>query len=257
MKKIIRNTIFLIQKYIAIRIELKKLNLKNVKFFKFKNWHHGYCYFSAFSDNDIKVFIKIDTNLLILENELKAYNMLKNTKKIKLIKVLNFYKRKSMQIIIFEFLEANELTEVDIINNPLILLDIYNALISMSNKNIVHRDIRLENFLLGNNELYIIDFSFANHILECSNTLKELPFNEENYIALKGLGTRLNNIDFHWNDFYSMKEILEALLINQEDEIGVENKKIIQKYIYKFNSCIEGNTYLDLAKYSIKNKMYG
>ncbi len=245
MKLLIKNIIFLILNYIHIVYKLKKLSVKNISIYKFKNWHFGYCYFIGYQDKK-KIFIKIDTKVGVLENELITYNLLENDSNIRMVEVVQFVQYRKIQIVLFEFLEGRELSEEDILENSEYIGIIFNMLKTLSSNNIIHRDIKLDNFLLVDKELYIIDFCFAYHIeVNKNNVLKELPFTKLNCLWLKNLGIGLSPKEYHWNDFYAFSSILNRLMINSETETTIlEYKNIftneIKKNSYKID-CLQNN----------------
>lgn len=243
MKKTTRNIYFFLRNFVKIHNGLKLLCVKNIRVFKFKNWHHGYCYFSAYTNNNTKVFIKIDTKLLILENEYIVYEQLKHVKNINLIRVLKFIKKENLQIIALEFIEAQELTRKDILKVPSIAKNIYDVLTTLSVHNIIHRDIRLENFLLCRDSLYIIDFSFANNIKKTNSLLKELPSTYENYLILDGLGYKVYENKLEWNDFYSAGRIINELITKDDDLMNTNTKEYLEKIMVFFNEGIIGHSY--------------
>ena len=209
MKIIIRNLIFLIKNFFLIYVSLKKCGFSKKRFFKFINWHHGYCYFTGFIDKN-KVFIKIDTKFLLLKNEYISYEALKS-KELNLVKVCSFYDFGDIQIIAFDFFEAKNLSEEDVVENPKhVISAVKKSIDVLIQNNICHRDIKLDNFLFKDDKVFMIDFSFAINIKQSKeNVLKEVSSTQENVNVLKYLGINIKNEDFIiWNDYYSMKQVL-------------------------------------------------
>lgn len=239
MKVIIRNLIFLIKNFSLIQSSLKKCNFSKKRFFKFTNWHHGYCYFTGFIGKN-KVFIKIDTKFLLLRNEYISYEVLKNTE-LNLVKVYDFHDFGDIQIIVFDFFEANNLSQEDVVENPKhVISELKKSIDILIQNNICHRDIKIDNFLFKDDKVFMIDFSFAINIKQSKeNVLKEVSSTQENVTVLKYLGINIKNEDsIIWNDYYSMKQIL----IEINTEYALDNLIIIN-YINQFDALILNNSY--------------
>ena len=239
MKIIIRNLIFLIKNLYLIISSLKKCNFSKIRLFKFTSWHHGYCYLIGFIGEN-KVFIKIDTKFLLLKNEYISYKYLKNTE-LNLVKVYGFFDFGDIQIIAFDFFVAKNLSEEDIVKKPKQMIsEITNSIDVLIQNNICHRDIKLDNFLLKDDKIFMIDFSFAINIKQGKeNVLKELSPTNENVFVLKYLGINIKNENFIiWNDYYSMQQILIKL-----NEVYALDNPIINKYIDQFDALILNNNY--------------
>tara|TARA_B110000027_G_C16121345_1_gene303177 strand:+ start:2809 stop:3540 length:732 start_codon:yes stop_codon:yes gene_type:complete len=239
MKIIIRNLIFLINNLFLITSSLKKCNFSKKRLFKFISWHHGYCYFTGFIGEN-KVFIKIDTKFLLLKNEYISYKYLKNTE-LNLVKVYEFFDFGDIQIIAFDFFEAKNLSEGDIVKKPKqIISEIKKSIDVLIQNNICHRDIKLDNFLFKNDKVFMIDFSFAINIKQGKeNVLKELSPTHENVLVLKYLGINIKNENFIiWNDYYSVQQILVKL-----NEVYALDNPIINKYIDQFDALSLNNNY--------------
>ncbi|MGB0879643.1 MAG: lipopolysaccharide core heptose(II) kinase RfaY [Polaribacter sp.] len=162
-------------------------------------------------------------------------------KNVNLIKVYDFYELDKVQIIIFDFFESSNLNEKHLISNPEhIINEINNTINILSQNNISHRDIKLDNFLFKDNKIFIIDFSFAINIKDKKeNLLLELKRSKKNIKTLKNLGINIKNDAFIiWNDYYSMKIIL--IKIQEKYKL---NNLIINKSIILFDSLMLNNNY--------------
>ena len=250
MKLLIKNIIFILFNYIPIVYKLRRLSVSKISIYKFRNWHFGYCYFVGYKNNQ-KVFIKIDTKVGVLENELVAYNLLKDVSDINVIKVIDFFKDNKTQIVLFEFLEGRELTIEDIKNNPKYIPYILNVLKIINVKNMIHRDIKLDNFLLFEDKVYIIDFCFAYHLnLNDNLLLKELPFTKLNCLWLKNLGKGLSPKEYEWNDFYAFSNIVTSIL--NDIQLNNQKKILFLKYNDLIKQEIENNSYEINCKKGLK-----
>jgi serine/threonine protein kinase len=233
----VNNIIFLVKNYIYIKKYIKKLNIKNIKIYKFRDWHNGYSYFIGYKNN-IKLFIKVDTKLLLLINEVTAYDNLKHILKENLIKIEDYSENKNIQIIVYEFTTITELSESIILGNINIIDDVFSIISKINSLGIIHRDIKLDNFLYVNEKVKIIDFSFA-YTLDNKIKFKELDIHlSNNYSVLKYLGHQLNPKDFEWNDFYSFISILKSIKTTNNN---IKNKLTFS--IESSNKMINGNTY--------------
>jgi serine/threonine protein kinase len=212
---------------------LKQINVERLKLFRFIDWHDGYAYFVAYKDGK-KVFIKMDLFLQFLGNEYLSFKTLKN--KVNLLPIKEIYTIDGYQVLVSPFVEGKNLTESDLIEKPDLLNDIFNILETINNQGIIHRDIRLENFMLINAELYIIDFTFACGLPRSSvkNDFKRLSLNSPpQKKILRNLGAKINPSEYVWNDFYSVDQIIKRMLKNNKD-MSQEVRVLIEKYKVKF-----------------------
>jgi hypothetical protein len=235
--KLIKRSVFFQKNHLKINRVLIDLNVMNIKVFKFKNWHDGFAYYSGIFKGDF-VFIKISTKHLFLENEKIFYDIFKND--LSLLKVMSLSKNNNIQILISEFSEEKELTEQDILDNPDRLLQIYEILKIINSRGCIHRDIKLNNFLLKDDEVRVIDFTFSTS-LNHFNMFKDLSLvNKEDAVILKNLGGIYKPNIFQWNDFYSIDLILDRLF---SEDMDIEKRLKIIKYKELFKGSIPGNDY--------------
>jgi serine/threonine protein kinase len=223
MRRKFSNLILIVFYYFKIIKLLKKNNIINIKLFNFKNWHHGCGYFTAFLDNK-KVFIKFDTKLLLLQNDLVVYNITNSSLKKHLVTIHNSIILDDIQIIIYEFLEGTELSDIIVFKNPKLIDSMIDILQILNNLDIVHRDIKFDNFFIVNNQIKIIDFTFANS-LNKKLGFKELDLDSlSNCATLEFLGNGLNPKPFIWNDLIALSNNLESL--NKDKCLDVYIKRI-------------------------------
>jgi len=252
--KFIHNYLLFIIYYRRVLKLLKNKNIEQIKIFNFKNWHHGYAYLSGFKDNK-KVFIKIDTKLLLLQNDLLVYNIANEELKKYLVKIIDSIILSDIQIIIYEFLNGHELSKSIIEQNPKIIITLINSLEAIDNLEIIHRDIKLDNFFITKDNIKLIDFTFANSLN------KKLGFKELNILdssncsILEVLGNGLNPNPFEWNDFYTLKKIINSLESKQNLKLlkylEILNKKHSTTYNIRCN-----NKYLKQRNLIIKVKNF-
>jgi len=247
--KVTRSLSFYIYNFKKLDKILATLDVTNVQKFKFIDWHNGYSYFIAIKDR-AKVFIKIDLNLHFLENDHLSYQIFNN--KINVIPVEEFLSEKDYQVLISPFVDGRSLTEQDIINKPYLLEDIYNILHLLNNHGVIHRDIRLENFMIINESIFIIDFTFSSLLQNSGskypykNLMMNIPMHRR---VLQKLGARLNPSQYIWNDFHSVSQILNRILINHH--LTPDIKKSVECYKAKFSRA---STNLN-ATYNLNGKL--
>lgn len=235
--KFIKSVFFFIRFQMLIIKNLKSLNINKIRIFKFNKWHDGFAYYSGILDKDF-VFIKVSTRHFFLDNERVFYNLFKND--ISLLKVIHLSEDDNMQILISEFAVCQELTQYNILNQPSRLLEIHHILKIINSKDCIHRDVRLNNFLLINNQVKIIDFTFST-CLNQSDRFHSLSINkEEDLIILQNLGSRFKPDIFEWNDFYSMDLVIDDILANDMD---LEVRYKILEYKELFRKDIADNSY--------------
>jgi len=153
---------------------------------------------------------------------------------------MSLSKNNNIQILISEFSEEKELTEQDILDNPDRLLQIYEILKIINSRGCIHRDIKLNNFLLKDDEVRVIDFTFSTS-LNHFNMFKDLSLvNKEDAVILKNLGGIYKPNIFQWNDFYSIDLILDRLF---SEDMDIEKRLKIIKYKELFKGSIPGNDY--------------
>ena len=242
---------------IPIYIKLKKINITKISSFNYLNWRNGYCYFKGVY-LEKEVFIKVDTKMHLLINDKLTYDICKGIMKDELVEILHHSLDSRIQFIVYEFINSRELDENILLNDMRYLDDIIRILNNLSKAGIIHRDIKLDNFLLSNNKLKIIDFTFSN-----SNTHKDFKevdiSNSYNCFLLEFLGAGLNPSPFFWDDYYSFYTILKKLKKDADDFQKVKLNvciKEIEKFIGKTEYSIQCGTkyYFFIRKLKIKIK---
>jgi len=234
-------SIIKIKNYLTIFYILKKMSLTKIQALYYKRWRNGYCYFTAYKNNQ-KVFIKVDTKFKMLSNEIRFYDLLYDKLSEYMVKKVDFFENKKIQILILEYSESKELTENDLIQSSKYIKDIFFILTTIYKEGIIHRDIKLDNFLIINKSLTIIDFTFANSFNKNLN-FKELDINlKDNIRLLKDLGEKLNPREFVWNDFYAVGKILENLIDKHSNSTSKVNQHLIS-YKEKFYHFSKNKNY--------------
>jgi serine/threonine protein kinase len=239
LKKKLRQIFFTFKHRRPIQAMQKELSLHDLKTFRHDTWHHGYAYFTAYM-NDRPVFIKVDTQFHFLSNEVLANQLIKD--KLKIPDLYAHFISGEFEAVVFEFLPAQLLNARDIFNNPELLEKIFFIIQTMNAQGIIHRDIKLNNFMLANQEVFIIDFTFAtskhSHL-----RFKELDARVKSQRKiLNSLGDGHNPSHWVWNDFLSMNHILEEMIqitpINDEPL-----RSQLLSYQSRFKAAHEGHSY--------------
>lgn len=250
MKKIYSSLVVMMLMVKNIKIIMKcfyENRIEKIRLFNFFDWHFKCAYFSGKIGNNT-VFIKIDLNGDMLCNEKIFYDMFLD--KIDLVPLISFFDGgENLKILVLDFIDGKVLEKTDIIENPQLLGSIFNIIKTINCTGVIHRDIKLDNFIISFNRVYIIDFVYCckigSHFEE--DIFNHLESNKKNYQALKSLGVGVKLGDFIWNDFYSMVTIISCL----ENEEVSNNKKVqferyrnmFSKYAYndRFTYTLEPN----------------
>jgi serine/threonine protein kinase len=242
---------------VPIYIKLKKINITKISSFNYLNWRNGYCYFKGVY-LEKEVFIKVDTKMHLLINDRLTYDICKDIMKDELVEILHHSLDSRIQFIVYEFFNSIELDENILLNDMRYLDGIIRILNNLSKAGIIHRDIKLDNFLVSKDKLKVIDFTFSN-----SNThkdFKEVDVNNSyNCFLLEFLGAGLNPSPFVWDDYYSFCTILKKLEKDADDFQKVKLNaciKEIEKFIGKTEYSIQCGTqyYFFIRQLKIKIK---
>ena len=218
---------------IPIILTLKKHGIKNLKKFKPEAWHLKYAFFTGYLGSR-KIFIKVDFGFNMLENDVLVYNLCRDELDKHLVKILLHKLHGKIQFVAYEYINSPiYLTYSQLIHSETYLGDIFNILVAIAKKGIIHRDIKLDNFLISNNELKIIDFTFSDSINN-KNFKKLDPSNSKHCYILECLGAGLNPTPFVWDDFYSFTTILD----NVKESVNGSQINFLNTYFKQFNTHI-------------------
>jgi serine/threonine protein kinase len=242
---------------VPIYIKLKKINITKISSFNYLNWRNGYCYFKGVY-LEKEVFIKVDTKMHLLINDKLTYDICKDIMKDELVEILHHSLDSRIQFIVYEFFNSIELDENILLNDMRYLDGIIRILNNLSKAGIIHRDIKLDNFLVSKDKLKVIDFTFSNSITH--KDFKEVDVNNSyNCFLLEFLGAGLNPSPFVWDDYYSFCTILKKLEKDADDFQKVKLNaciKEIEKFIGKTEYSIQCGTqyYFFIRQLKIKIK---
>jgi serine/threonine protein kinase len=184
--------------------------------------------------DNTKVFIKTDFVFNLLINEDTAFRIFSNDSylKDKIIDVVLFSSDDRFIIMryvdsqnILGFLDENPSESMNIIIS---MIEIVEAL---HNLNIVHRDIKMDNFIVVDKKLLLIDFLFCIDA-HGQNRFRELTLNVRNSKnVLKHMNYSGKPDDYIWDDAYSLLQIYK--IISKKHHIEKKIKSKIEKSIGK------------------------
>ena len=232
-----------------------------------------------------QVAIKVEpiaTNLKLLKNESVIYNYLSGTTGIPIVKwfgkdAVNYYMVLNLLGQSLQTLLKSKIT----FSLKLVLqigLQIIFILKSIHDKGLAHRDIKPDNFLLGNNDnnkkqIYIIDFGFCKSIENVTNAKKTTgligsltyaSLNAHNYTELsyrddlESLGYMLI---YFYQGYLEWQKMEDVTTIIQMKQAVVNNEKIpivLRDFIKKvrqlgFKEMPDYNSLISLFKREIEN----
>ena len=254
------------------------MNIINNKYKIIENLGAG-CFGEIYKGENIRtkeqVAIKVEpisNNLKLLKNESVIYQYLTGTTGIPVVKwfgkdTVNYY----MVLNLLGQSLQNLLTTRRIFSLKLVLqigLQIIFILNSIHDKSLVHRDIKPDNFLLGNNEnernkkqIYIIDFGFCKSIANINNTkrttgligsLTYASLNSHNYTELsynddlESLGYMLI---YFYQGFLEWQKIEDVKLIIQMKQQVVHNEKF-PMVLREFLKCVTHKEFKETPDYN-------
>jgi len=196
----------------------------------------------------------INNNTKLLKNETKIYQYLNSFCQKGIPKVLWYGSDKVNYYMVMELL-GSSLKEVNYSTIQLIGIQIVNRLEFIHSKQLIHRDIKPDNFLFGNSKnediLYIIDFGFCktyiNNGIHIQNKKRNHIIGTPNFISIRvsegeepsrrdDLESVVYILYYLWNGHISVNDKL--LFLNKEQNIP---SYMIQFFDYCRNLSFEEN----------------
>lgn len=238
----VKKNFYYLYKYKAMVNVLERNDVIEIKPLFYKRWHHGYAYFLG-KRNGEKVFVKVDTKLQLLRNEKVFYDVMDDSISSYLLPLHFYSEARNMQVVCFSYANGSRELSVDLIlENPSYLNDIVSILKKMKIKSVIHRDIKLDNFIISDGNLYIIDFTFSFSLSDRPDNFKELDINiSEEREILKMLGSKYKVKDFLWNDFVSLKNVVNEIVDNSK--LSTEQMSYFEVITHELDSLSEGAYY--------------
>jgi serine/threonine protein kinase len=234
--KKIKRAIFILRLKPKLFFLKREFSITNLQPYIRSEWHHGFAFFIGHKDHK-KIFLKISTKYFYLHNDFLATNILGN--QIRMPKITNYYFKNSFEAISFEFIEGYPLTEEILGSNPNIAHQMLGIVGKIHENKIFHRDIKLNNFIIKDDDLYVIDFTFS---ASTHHPFKELnsSIKKENKI-LNSIGNGLNPEKYHWNDKFSINLIMNNLLKSPPENFFAQ--KTIEKICESTNQIDKDYSY--------------
>lgn len=203
------NLILLIYYFHTVKTLLDVNGLRGVRLYRFMDWHDGQLYFIGFQDKT-KVFIKVDLFTQCQVNEIIAYEILSSYLHKNLLMIYDFRQFKEASVLIMEFVHVTKENLLGCDNAKTIAVEMLKIVRTINELGVIHRDIREDNFLLGNDgELKLIDFTFCADL-----RMRERFTGPKAGSAFKiGLDRFLGGAERagndYWNDFASIYKVMQ------------------------------------------------
>lgn len=241
----VKNRVFYFKKKRFIHGFFKENGYEKIKPFNLVKWHHDLYLFTANDKNREEVFIKLTNLPRILKNENRAYKKLQNNNYLKnhVIDHKGYIKKEGYKALILKRANGAILSEDWMINH----IDQLDALIKIVDEfrslSLVHRDIKLDNFIYEEGSIKVFDFSFMIDKTE-KRKLKEIDLSSgENVVKLVDLGIYYKPEPLKWDDYYSLYVIFDKLLKNNHKSLSDKEKEILIKHKEACKTKIGTNTY--------------
>ncbi|TKF69493.1 hypothetical protein FCV59_20545 [Vibrio sp. F13] len=239
-----RSSKYLVKNLFNLFSLFRKEKLIKLVPFKFLTWHHGFLYFKAENNKKEQLFIKIDTKVFCVMNEVKACHILNDNHIDEIPEIVNYYKFKRADVVVFKNIVGESLSKEILESKPHLVGDMYRLIERVSNAGLCHRDIKLDNFILSD-KLIIIDFTYFSQLRHLSevSTCIETPKDIEIV-----LGNPLSREPLSWNDFSSLYYLSQSLL-----EGNIVNPQLRNELIRINRLCIVPMVKSEFT-YTSKNK---
>ena len=234
LSKIVRNSFLYISSINLIKKDLIDINLSQLKPIKITSWHHGYMYFKGYLDNT-KVFIKVDTKYFLFSNEIKVRDVFnKNVDFTKLI----LHKKGGYEYLFFDFINY-EILNIDFIKEKgvyFVLSEVLSIIKKINNEGVLHRDIKLDNFIIIGNKIVLNDYVFS-----ISNKIKGFKEVNLNPQGLKLLEDLNKSNKLYWDDMESLYR--EVLSTSKHFSFGDQEVKEFKMIMVEIKNQIGKNYY--------------
>jgi serine/threonine protein kinase len=218
---------------------------KKVKPFNIQKWHHSLFLFTALDKNDVPIFIKLTNLPRILKNENKAYKKLQKNTFLKnhLIEHRGYIKKSGFKALILKRANGKVLDEKWASENISKLITLIKIIDEFANLSLVHRDIKLDNFIYDDGIIKIFDFSFMIDKTK-HKEIKEIDLSSgQNMLKLITMGIGYKPSPLKWDDYFALHVIFDSLLKNKSLNIPLEQKDILSEYLEECKTKIDSNSY--------------
>jgi serine/threonine protein kinase len=191
------------------------------------NWHDGVFYFTAYR-NGSSVFLKYDSWFNFYTNEVRAYELLSNSRYKNYILPLLDY---GNGCLIFPYVNhptldqflssSSHLNSLNYLQINRQLLDILNML---KTYNLIHRDLTLKNIFIDESfKLKVFDFFYC---IDANNEFKDFTSWFGKFFVLKRLGHQI--YPFTWDDSFSLNQSISNIVGLKQDACKILKKGLIK-----------------------------
>ncbi|MBE7711333.1 MAG: protein kinase family protein [Cyanobacteria bacterium SIG31] len=223
--------------------------LDSVRYCKIPSYKPNYKMFEGYFGNN-HVFIKVGSYKNACKNEYYTMQKLYKNNPENFAKPI-YYSLRKPQNIVMQFIEGETLQNI-IDSNKLtdelketLITDIEAIAKTLSEEDIVHRNITPNKFILGkDNHFKLIDFKYAVSF----SKYKEIDYISDNTEIMDFIKNDFSLGKYLWDDFYSMNKILESIGTKSE---YIKNN--IGKYQIHFKQTRNVKTFIDQV-FSVKNE---
>lgn len=222
----------------------------NTKPFNLNNWHHDLYLFTGTAKDGDPVFIKFTNLPRILKNENRAYKKLRKNPFLKshLIEHKGYIKKEGYKALILKRANGQVLNQEWAYKNIQKLGSLIKIVDEFTNLSLIHRDIKLDNFIYEDGSIKVFDFSFMIDMTD-KNKLKEIDLSDnENMIKLVTMGVGYKPSPLKWDDYYSLWVVFKQLLKNKPSLLTLENRSLIERYMNECSIKIDTNSYTILKE---------
>lgn len=246
----VKNRGFYLKKKKFINHFFQENGFYNTKPFNLNKWHHDLYLFTATAKDGDPVFIKLTNLPRILKNENRAYKKLRKNPFLKshIIEHKGYIKKEGYKALILKRANGQVLNQEWAYKNIEKLGSLIKIVDEFTNLSLIHRDIKLDNFIYEDGFIKVFDFSFMLDMTD-KNKLKEIDLSDnENMIKLVTMGVGYKPSPLKWDDYYSLCVVFEQLLKNKPSTLTLENISLIERYLNECSIKIDTNSYTILKE---------
>jgi serine/threonine protein kinase len=241
----VKNRKFYLQKRRFIYNFFKDNGFYNTKPFNLNKWHHNLYLFTAQDKLGQEVFIKLTNLPRILKNENRAYKKLKKNEFLKnhLIEHKGYIKKSGYKALILKKANGIVLNEEWACKNVSLLGTLIKIVDEFTALSLIHRDIKLDNFIYEDGQIKVFDFSFMVDMTH-KNKIKEIDLTkDENLTKLRTMGVGYKPEPLKWDDYYALHVVFKDILKNNLTNNTLENRTLLEQYIRECSKKIATNSY--------------
>ncbi|WP_424004031.1 hypothetical protein [Maribacter sp. IgM3_T14_3] len=223
----------------------KENGYHQIKTFNLSKWHHDLYLFTAVDKVGDPVFIKFTNLPRILKNENRAYKKLQKNDFLKdhLIEHKGYIKKDGYKALILKRANGIVLNEEWAYQNIDKLGDLIRIVDEFTGLSLIHRDIKLDNFIYENGHIKVFDFSFMIDMTE-DKKMKEIDLsNNDNMMKLVTMGVSYKPAPLKWDDYFALHVVFNFLLNNKLSTISLENSNLLEQYLKEVSDKINTNSY--------------